>query len=240
MLTRTAAEDQAAVDAEVSQKLAEYKAQREAEPHTLPPNAANLAGLVAALVEQWMPSDRLGNRLQVEQPAWPSRGRRPAYDLILQQSGPSNDAEALCGMCFLATGSALSVTGALRRLVQDPNPPHQVLLITDERTGLPLGKVGKEYYEELCQRGKPGFRHLELAFAEYAELDALQAAVGLGRAGDLEIELPGGQTRTVRADEVMASHQRQGRYAAAPLLKELRTLSSEESPPEPTLSSVDF
>jgi hypothetical protein len=238
--TWTAAEDQAAVDAKVAQKLAECKAQREAQPHTLPPNAANLAGLIAALVEQWRPSDRSGNRLQVEQPAESSRGRRPAYDLVVSQSGVSNDAEALCGICFLATGSALSVTGALRRLVRDPNSPRQVLLITEERTALPLGKAGNEYYEELCQRGERRFRHLELTFAQYAELDALQGVVGLGRAGDLEIELPGGQTRAVGADEVIASHQRQGRYAAAPILKALRSLSSEESPPEAVLSSVDL
>jgi hypothetical protein len=235
----TAAQVQAALAAKVAEKVAELKAQREAEPHTLPPNAANLSGLVAALLEQWMPRDASGNRVLVEQSSWPNRGRRPPYDLILQQGGPSKDAEALCGMLFLATDSKLSVVAALRRLVQDANPPHQVLLITDERTGLPLGRAGKEYYEELCQRGEPRFRRLEFTFAQYAELDALQATVGLGRSGDLEIEVPGGQTRPISPDEVIASHRRQGHYAAAPILRELQSLFSEESPPQPALHAAD-
>jgi hypothetical protein len=237
--TWTAAQVEAVVDAKVAQKLAEQKAQREAAPHTLPPNAANLAGLVATLLEQGLPPDRSGNRLQVEQPSWPRRGKRPLYDFIIRQGGPAKDAEVLCGMLFLTTASAQSATVALRRLVHGTDPPHQVLLITEERTALPLGPIGHEYYEELRQRGEPRFRHLQLTFAQYAELDALQATVALARSGDLEIELPGGQTRPIGPDEVIASHRRQGRYAAAPLLSELRMIGCGESPPpEQALNSA--
>ena len=60
-----------------------------------------------------------------------------------------------------------------------------------------------------------------LTFEQYAQLDALRAVAGMARAGDLEIELPGGQTRPVSEQEVVESHHRQGRYQAAALLPDL-------------------
>jgi hypothetical protein len=221
VLSSTPAQIQDAIDAKVAQKFAEHKAQREVEPHTLPPNAANLAGLLAALLEHCVPTDLPGHGLQVEQLSAPVRGKRPVYDLIVHQRRPATDAEVRAGLCFLTTGSAQSATAALRRLLHDPDPPPRVFLITDERTSLPLGPIGMDYYEELRQRGDERFRHIELTFAQYAQLDALQATVGLARAGDLEIELPGAWTRPVSPPEVIASQQRQGRYASAPILSDL-------------------
>jgi len=143
--------------------------------------------------------------------------------LILHQPRQALHEKRLVGVSFLTTGSAHSATAALRRLVQDANPPDRVFLITDERTGLPLGRMGAEHYKQLHQRGHQRFRHLQLTFSEYAELDALQGIVGLARSGDLEIDLPGGQARPVSPEEVIASHQRQGRYRAAPILRDLLT-----------------
>src|SRR5262249_18438932 len=131
------------------------------------------------------------------------------------------------------TESAHAATTALRRLVSDAAPPPWVFLITDERTGLPLGPRGADYYKQLHQRGQPRFRHLQLTFSQYAELDALQGTVGLARSGDLEIELPGGKTQTIPPEEVIASHQRQGRYGTAPILRELLSVASESSRPLP-------
>lgn len=69
---------------------------------------------------------------------------------------------------------------------------------------------------------------VDLTFDQYAELDALQARVGLAKSGDLEIELPAGRSRRVAEAEVVASHLRQQRYSRHPLLKVL--LDSEQKP----------
>jgi hypothetical protein len=139
----------------------------------------------------------------------------------------------------MTTRSAQSATLALRRVLGDRDPPAKVFLITDERTSLPLGRTGFDYYEELRQRGAERFRPIELRFAEYAELDALQATMGLARSGDLEIELPGGWTRPVSPQEVAASLRRQDRYATAPLLKELMIMiPNGPQPLQPELNSA--
>jgi hypothetical protein len=82
----------------------------------------------------------------------------------------------------------------------------------------------------LHQRGERRFRQLDLTFAEYAHLEALQAVVGQARSGDLEIDLPG-QTRPVSAEEVIASYRRQGRYLSAAVLRDvLRAEATEPGP----------
>jgi hypothetical protein len=60
-----------------------------------------------------------------------------------------------------------------------------------------------------------------LTFEEYADLDALQAIVGLARSGDLEIELASGPSRRVSERDVIESHHRQDRYRTAALLREV-------------------
>lgn len=116
----------------------------------------------------------------------------------------------------------------LRRLVQDTQPPERLVLITDERRPLTPATAGREYLEELQQRHGDRFVRVDLTFDQYAELDALQARVGLAKSGDLEIELPAGRSRRVAEAEVVASHLRQQRYSRHPLLKVL--LDSEQKP----------
>jgi hypothetical protein len=93
---------------------------------------------------------------------------------------------------------------------------------------LPLraGTQGELLLQQL--RGAPNsrFREIELSFAQYAELDALQAVVGMAVSGDLEVDLPGGQTRKVTEQEVIESHHRRRRYQDHPLLGELVTRQS--------------
>src|SRR5207249_3574321 len=103
----------------------------------------------------------------------------------------------------------------LRRLVQDTRPPERVVVVTDERRPLDPGAAGKDYLEQLRQHGS--FVSVNLTFPQYAELDALQAVVGLARSGDLEIELPGGQARRLSETEVIESHHRRQRFQAHPL-----------------------
>jgi hypothetical protein len=210
-----------AIDQKVNEKLAEEKARRLAEPHTLPPDAEHLAGLVFTLFEQSVPADMTYPLFDAEPCSRGKRGSRPVYDWLVRQHPSAQDRAVRTGVLFLTTRSGQSATAALRRLVRDPNPPERVLLVTDARTALPLGPAGREHYEALRQRGQSSFQHLELNFEQVAELDSLQATVGLGRAGDLEIELPGGDTRPVSDKEVIDSHQRQGHYQTAAVLGDL-------------------
>jgi hypothetical protein len=234
----TADQIQAAIDIQVAEKFAQHKAPRQAAPHTLPPNAPELAGLVAALVEQATPPEQAGNGPRVEHVPALRRGKRPPFDLVVHHASVPNG-ETRSGLLFLTTESANAVTATLRRLVDDTDPPQRLFLITDERMPLRFGPIGKEYYDELRQRGGPGFEHLELTFTQYAELDALQATVAMARCGDLEIELPGGWSRSVSTEEVISSHRRQRRYLTAPVLKELLTDPSEvSSRPQPELNAA--
>ncbi|HEV3262222.1 MAG TPA: AAA family ATPase [Gemmataceae bacterium] len=213
----TADQLQDAIDRKIDRKIREHIAQRREQPYTLAPNADNLAGLVGMLLEQAVQADQAHAAVKVARLPVPATGRRPPYDLIVRQQ----DNGGRTGLLFLATSSATAVAAALRRLVRDPDPPDRLLLVTDERQPLPLAARGQQYYDELEQRGDGWLQPIELSFEQYAALDALQAVVGLARSGDLEIELPDGQTLPVNDQEVMASHQRQGRYAAAAVLRDL-------------------
>jgi hypothetical protein len=116
----------------------------------------------------------------------------------------------------------------LRRLAQDTQPPERLFLIADERRPLDPATAGREYLEKLQQRHGDRFVRPVLTFDQYAELDALQATIGLAKSGDLEIELPAGRSRRVVEAEVVASHLRKQRYSAHPLLKLL--LDPEQAP----------
>ena len=94
-----------------------------------------------------------------------------------------------------------------------------MLVVTEERQPLPhLGAKGRERWEELQKRKGLSFTHRELAFEEYAALDALQHVVGMAVSGDLEVEWPRGQIRPVNEKEVIESHHRKQRYRSHPFL----------------------
>jgi type II secretory pathway predicted ATPase ExeA len=206
------------IDQKVEQKIAEHRAQRLAAPETLAVDADNLAGLVRALLEQCSRAGPRPGAVHVERLPVPKYGARPALDLLVRRR--VNDREVVAGLLFVATSSATTATAFLRRLTEDEQPLDQLLLVTDGRRPLPLGARGGDYLEELRRRPWR-FQQVELTFEQYAGLDALQAAVGLARVGDLEVEEAPGQVRRVSEEEAVASHQRCGRYAAAPVLREL-------------------
>jgi hypothetical protein len=217
----TAAQIEAKIDESVERKLAEVKARRLQEPHTLPPDAGQLAGLVLALFKQ---CEHPYGGFDLVAADWARPARRataPRFDLLVRQRPGRDGEEVRTRLLFVVTFSALSVTAALRRLLLDAEPPERAWLITDERQPPPLAAKGKEYYQQLFQRGEELFQHVKLSFEEIADLDALQSVVGLARAGDLEIETQPGQSRPVSETEVIASHQRRRRYRTAPLLREL-------------------
>jgi hypothetical protein len=214
----TPSQIQGAIDRKTAEKIAEHCEQRRRRPEALPPDADNLAGLIAALV------GRLGgveiNRLQSGKPDQP-------YPFTLKaRRGPAWPGTALTtGLLVLVNDVAVSTTAALRRLLDAANQVDRVLLVTDERRPLALGKQpdakGRQYYQDLQRGGPSRFRHVVLTLEQYVRLDALQAVAGMARSGDLEIELPGGKTRQVSEAEAIESHHRQGRFRSAPVLGDL-------------------
>ncbi len=199
---------QGAIDRCVLIRLGEQRSQRLAHPRALPPDADNLSGLVAALLERC--------RVAVER-----SGSRSAYQLVLRRRAA--DGGEKTRLVFLVTASAHSTAAALRQLTQAPQRDGRTFLVTDQRRPLKLGQRGQEYLEMLREGAAGQFQHVELSFADYANLDALQAVVGLACSGDLELEQPGAVVHRVTEAEAVASLTRQGCYQSAPLLRELLT-----------------
>jgi hypothetical protein len=208
---------EAVIDRKVDERMAERRARRGAEPAGLPADADHLMGLLKALLVQCRDAGRYGVR-EVEQMPPPRAGARPTYDLSLRRRLPDGGAEQV-GTLAVTEENAIAVAAFLRRLAEDGRPLDRVVLVTDERVGLPLGERGQEYLQELRERGPERFEVIELSFAEYAELDAMQAVVGDARSGDLEVEARPGRPLTDR--EVIDSHGRRGRYLACRLLRRL-------------------
>lgn len=221
-------EIQALIDAKVALKLQEHKRQRQLEPQTLPPDGDNLAGLLQALLQRCLGALPFPSLLGIDRLVRPKYGQRPPYDLVLRQQSGAAGTESRSGLLCLVVSNRTSMSAFLRRLVQDTNPPERLFVITDERRPLDPASAGREYLEKLQQRLDDRFIRVALTFDQYAELDALQATVGLAKSGDLEIELPAGRSRRVAEPEVVASHLRQKRYSSHPLLRLL--LDSEPLP----------
>jgi hypothetical protein len=207
-----------AIDQKVDQKIVEQAALRRREPHGLLASDDNLIGLVYGLLRQCLGQPELYALSEVR--LTPRAGSLPTYDLLVCQRRTVEGTEQI-GVRIVTADNSRSAAASLRRLVEDPDRPERVLLVTDERQPLPLGPRGQEYLDELKQRGPERFQHLELPFEEYSALDALQAVAGLARAGDLEVDYPAGQRRPVSDAEVIASHHRRQRYLTRPLLREL-------------------
>lgn len=205
-----------AIDRRVAEEVDEQVRQQRAHAEAAPADADQLTGLLLGLLD---PCVGWYGLLEVR-PVFPPRpGARPACDLLLRRR--EGGGERTVGVTAVATASATSAAGSLRRLVQDDEAPDTVLLVTDERLPLMLGDRGREYFQELRQRGAARFRHVELTVADLAELAALRATVELAAAGDLEVELLPGHDRALSESEVVEAFHRQHRLRVAPLLREL-------------------
>ncbi len=206
------------IDEQTARRIGQQAKRREREPESLPADAANLAGLVETLLRQCL-DPALGYRLQrVDRPEAAPTGRLPAYRLLLCSQEGNEGRPLHTGVAFLATANRTSAAAALRRIVEDDQPPERVVLVYDERLPLDLGPKGEEYLAALQARGRERFQAVQLGFHEYAELDALQAVVGDARSGDIEVDLPGGNVRRVSEGEAVASHHRNDRYRCNRLL----------------------
>lgn len=195
------------IDEQVEKEVGGRVAKHTAKPGDLPPNADNLCGLVESLLAAG------GVGLAVER-----TGTGSAYDLLVKEAGAGGRGEQATGLVFVTSGNAVSVAAALRRPLDDKKRPARVLLVTDARVPLALGKLatakGRKYYDDL--KKLPGFEHLTLPLSEYAALEALDTVAR--QAADLEISPHGAPARPLKKDEVFASYRRTGRLKAHPLL----------------------
>ena len=168
------------MDRKIAEKLANNREQLEREPHTLPADADHLAGLV---VRSAGAVPRSAHHLGVsEVSASRRRDRAPGPPTIYRSAnGEAEHGRHAHRRPFLAGEAPSSVAGFLRRCWEDARPLDRVVLVTDERVGLPLGPRGREYLEDLLQQGPQRFQTLELTFAEYVELEALLRVVGLAK-----------------------------------------------------------
>jgi hypothetical protein len=142
--------------------------------------------------------------------------------VLLLRHGPEGDLHT--GVLCLVTDNRISMTGFLRRLAEDEQPPERLVLVSDERFPLDPGDRGAEYLDKLRERHGARLFEMVLTVGEYARLHALRAVVQAARAGDLELDEPGVRARPVSEQEVLASHRRRQRYLAQPLLRVLLEL----------------
>jgi hypothetical protein len=207
----------AAIDKEVERQLLGARNELHAAPGNMPSDADQLAGVLNDVLQRLRepPLDLV----EVERIPSPRRGAPPAYHLSLRRRTASG--ETTTGVLVMATGAAVAVTAFLKRLRQKSQPLDRVVLVTDERVGMPLGDKGEEHLEALKQRGPGQFLVLELTFSEHAELEALSAVLGRAKSGDLEVEPPGRPPEKVTVQEVIASPAWRKRALGHRLLREL-------------------
>jgi len=228
-----------AVDSKIKEKISLHRLQ----PGSLPPDAGNLAGLVEEFLGQCL-GKGLPYTLRGVERRRKKAGKLPPYDLLVREQHDSDGREVTTGVVFVAN-VGLSATAALRRLLEDNEPPDHRLLVTDhERRPLKVGAQGVEYYRDLEKLGSEQFQHLKINFEQYAGLDALLDVVGMARSGDLEIESPPGSSRLITEAEVVDSHHRRDRYRRHPLLRPLLTeepltISKGQQAPTPKLNEKD-
>src|SRR5262249_32812606 len=152
-------------------KITEQIAQHRLQPGSLPPDAGNLAGLVESLLGQCQGEGLPYTFRRVERMKKKS-GKLPPYDLLVHEKREQDGRDITTGVLFV-TNVGLSATAALRRLLEDDEPPDHRLLVTDhERRPLKVGPQGVEYLRDLQKLGPERFEHLKIDFAQYAALDA--------------------------------------------------------------------
>lgn len=210
------------IDEAVERKIEEQIAQHRLQDGSLPPDAGNLAGLVASLLDRCS-GEGLPYTFRGLQRTKKKGGKLPPYDVLVREERSPDGRAVQTGVSFV-TNIGLSATASLRRLLEeDATLDHRILVTDHERRPLKVGAQGAEYYRELEKLGVGKFEHLKLDFEQYARLDALQGVIGMARSGDLEIEAPRGTARPVSEAEVVASHHRRDRFRQHPLLRPLLT-----------------
>jgi hypothetical protein len=206
-----------AIDRTLEQEILGVRNRLHAEPGSLPADADRLAEVLADLLSRFC--DPTHDLAEVQRVPQPRRGAPPTYHLSLSRRQMGG--EKIIGVLVMATGAAVAVAGFLRRLLQESRPLDRLVLVTDERIGLPLGTKGQEYLAELQQRGKERFLVINLTFGEHAELEALSAVLARAKSEDIEIEPPAEPPQRVSIQDVIASPAWRKRALGHRLLREL-------------------
>jgi hypothetical protein len=213
----TAGQRQQAVERAVEEEMEALRQQALAGPGGPPSDADHLAGvLYDVLLRFCEPGYDLLAVTRIEPPR---RGAAPAYHLSLRRRAEAG--EAVTGVLVLAEKGATSVTGFLRRLLQNSQPLDRLVVVADERTGLPRGDKGQEYLDELRARGPGRFLTVTLGVAAQAELAALAAVLARARAGEVEVRPPGEPAAKVSAAQAAATAAWRQQALAHPLVREL-------------------
>src|SRR6185369_6168475 len=138
-------------------------------------------------------------------------------------------------LVLAAALNAYQMAPLLGRLAEDAAPPRRILLVCGEQ-GPKLGDKGEDHLQALRGRRNLVVEMLSVSAVELITLDALHAVWNLARGEDLEVTLAGGSVRHVTADEVIASHRRQGRFASSRVLAAALTCPP---PAEPTPGQLE-
>ncbi len=207
----------AVINQEVERELNAVRDRLHAEPGSLSTDADRLAEVLNDVLTPFR--EPLYDLIEVMRQSPPRRGASPSYHLSLRRR--QRGEEKIIGVLAVATGSATAVAGFLRRLRLESHTLDRLVIVTDERNGLPLGAKGEEYLEELRQRWPGGVDVEQLSFADHAELEALSAVLARAKSGEVEIEPPGQPAQTVQASEVVASPAWRKRALEHRLLRDL-------------------
>lgn len=223
-----------AIDSLIDNKITELIAQRQLNPDGLPPDAGNLVGLVEFLLRHCLDADLGYSLVGLSRPP-KHGGRMSAYNLHIDERRDGDGARVSTALACV-TNPGRSATESLKRLLMTDRVAagdHRLLVTEPGRAPLRLGAIGEEVYLQLKKLGPDRFHSIKLTFEDYAALDALAGVVGLARSGDLDLDWPAGASRRIDEAEVIASHHRQDRYRAHPLLKPLLT-EEYPAPPDPS------
>lgn len=205
-----------AINQTVARELEAMRTRLLAAPAQMTSDADRLAGVLHDLLQHAGPATGL---VEVSRVPPPRRGAQPTYHLTLRRQ--IDGSEHHTGVLMMATGAATAVAGFLRRLSEDSRPLDRVVIVTEERTGMPLGEKGHEYLTDLESRGRERFAVFQLHFAELLDLEVLGRLLGRARARDVEIEPPGGPRQALTPQEVAESPVWRKRFAEHLLLSEL-------------------
>lgn len=210
----------AAIDRVISEELDANRKRLLSGDAPLPGDSDRLAAVLLDLLQQAEPPAGV---IEVARVPPGKRNTPPAYHLSLWRR--QAETEHVTGILLLATSASSAVAASLRRLGEEARPLDRVVVVTDERTGLPLGDRGREPFDDLRSRGEDRFHQIELKHAELADLESLGRVLSRARAGDLDIEPPGGSREKLTTADVLGSPAWRKRFAGNRLLADLlRTL----------------
>jgi hypothetical protein len=213
------------LESKIAEKRASIRDELQRESHTLPTDADHLAGLTYSMLTQCRDAGHRYGVWDVERVPAPKQAR-PTYHLSLRLRDAEASADVRTGILVLVERNATSVAGYLRRLLADWGAFDRVVVVTDERIGLPLGAAGKDTLESLREQGSHCFQEVDISFDDLIEMESMQRVVGLAKSRDLEIEPSPGRVRAVTEQEVIETYHRDGSYLKFSLLRTLLTPQS--------------